>query len=251
MFWPLLGVLLLLVAAFWLLPLVYYKYWKKPQALAADGGEKSLLLTFDDGPDGDNTELLLDLLALYRVKACFFLLAKRAEAEPRLVERMLAEGHSLGYHSSSHRNMLPLLPKKTAEDFRCGLEVFRRHNWPVTYYRPPYGAFNLFTLRIAKRNGLKLLLWNVIPRDWLEGQTSSQLLVKLFKQVNEGAVILLHDSSAGVKADINAPPRMIEALNLFIPEMQKRGYCFVTPEHCRREQLFVCRGGCYENFNGK
>lgn len=251
MYVPVIATAVIIAAALWLLPLVYYKYIKKPYAIAAEGDEKCLLLTFDDGPDGNNTEMLLDLLALYNVKACFFLLADKAEAAAPIVERMLSEGHCLGFHSISHRNMLPLPPKKTAEDFRRGLEVFRRHNWPVTYYRPPYGAFNLFTLRAARRNGLQLLLWNVIPRDWLVGQSSNQLLQKLFARVEQGAVILLHDASAGAKADKNAPARMIEALNIFIPEMQKRGYRFVTPEYCRREKLLVCNGGYYEALNAK
>ena len=61
-------------------------------------------LTFDDGPDPVYTPAILDLLAMHKIRASFFVLGEAAERFPRLVERMLSEGHTVGNHTYSHRH---------------------------------------------------------------------------------------------------------------------------------------------------
>jgi hypothetical protein len=65
-------------------------------------GEQRVALTFDDGPDERVTPRLLDLLAQAGAKATFFPIAPRAAAQPGLIARMLAEGHTVGLHCDEH-----------------------------------------------------------------------------------------------------------------------------------------------------
>ena len=74
----------------------------------ADAVKKKVALTFDDGPDPDYTEMLLDGLKKRNVKATFFLLGKQAEAYPDIVKRMHKEGHMIGNHSYDHVNLANL-----------------------------------------------------------------------------------------------------------------------------------------------
>ncbi len=67
---------------------------------AVQPGEKTIYLTFDDGP-GPYTAQLLDLLAAYDVKATFFVTCMYPEYED-LVGRAFREGHSIGVHTASH-----------------------------------------------------------------------------------------------------------------------------------------------------
>src|SRR4029450_1220019 len=62
----------------------------------------SVCLTFDDGPHPVLTPRLLDVLAVLRVGAPFFLIRREAEKYPDVVRRMSNEGHCVGHHSYSH-----------------------------------------------------------------------------------------------------------------------------------------------------
>src|SRR5690349_5300060 len=70
----------------------------------APAADRALYLTFDDGPDPAFTPRLLDLLAANDARASFFLLGEEVERHPRIVERMVADGHLVGNHSWNHPN---------------------------------------------------------------------------------------------------------------------------------------------------
>jgi hypothetical protein len=61
-------------------------------------------LTFDDGP-GPSTGTLLDTLAAAHVHATFFVIGRNVQALPALVTREAAEGHVVGNHTWSHRDL--------------------------------------------------------------------------------------------------------------------------------------------------
>lgn len=64
---------------------------------------KSLVLTFDDGPDVRYTPLLLNLLKYQNIPATFFIVGNHAKAHPELIRRMLSEGHTVGGHTMAHK----------------------------------------------------------------------------------------------------------------------------------------------------
>ena len=68
-----------------------------------------IAMTFDDGPDAQWTPQILDILKEKHVKATFFLIGENAEANPGLVQRILAEGHEIGNHTYTHPD-LPITP---------------------------------------------------------------------------------------------------------------------------------------------
>lgn len=62
-----------------------------------------VVLTFDDGPHPGKTPKVLDLLAKHEMPATFFLVGVAIRQKTyRLVQRMVAEGHTLGSHSYNH-----------------------------------------------------------------------------------------------------------------------------------------------------
>jgi peptidoglycan/xylan/chitin deacetylase (PgdA/CDA1 family) len=72
------------------------------QDIASSDGIKRVYLTFDDGPSS-NTAAILDILAEYGVKATFFVVGDTSEEGKALYQRIVAEGHSIGVHSYSHK----------------------------------------------------------------------------------------------------------------------------------------------------
>ena len=64
---------------------------------------KVAYLTFDDGPDAQNTPAVLDILKEAGVHATFYVTGRQAEAHPEVLQRIYAEGHAIGNHSYDHR----------------------------------------------------------------------------------------------------------------------------------------------------
>lgn len=181
----------------------------------ADAVKKKVALTFDDGPDPDYTELLLDGLKKRNVKATFFLLGKQAEAYPDIVKRMHKEGHMIGNHSYDHVNLANLSKTDAAKQIRMTSEAIHKITGEYPQYlRPPFGneppececAKNMMTV-----------LWDVDPLDWCCG-SSSTVIEKVVKAVEDDDIILLHDAS---ESSVEAALGIIDAL-------EKQGYEFVT-----------------------
>ena len=79
--------------------------------------EKSLILTFDDGPDPQWTPKILDVLRVFHVPATFFVVGDQAEHYPSIVQQIAREGHLIGNHTYLH----PDLTKISQERLRVEL----------------------------------------------------------------------------------------------------------------------------------
>ena len=73
-----------------------------------DYEKKYVALTFDDGPNPDYTEILLEGLKERGIKATFFLLGEEVEKYPEIVEKIHRDGHLIGVHSYKHVNLSEL-----------------------------------------------------------------------------------------------------------------------------------------------
>lgn len=127
--------------------------------------ENLCALTFDDGP-APTTPRLLDMLADYGIPATFFLLGKNAAYFPEIVHRMVAEGHEVGNHTWSHPNLKRMSTDSQARQIRETDTVLRSFGASPVYMRPPYGAFDERTVKIAEDMGLSVILWSMDSYDW-------------------------------------------------------------------------------------
>ncbi|WP_237448993.1 polysaccharide deacetylase family protein [Paenibacillus sp. OT2-17] len=89
-------------------------------------GEQPIALTFDDGPDPEFTPLLLDLLKKYNIKGTFFVLGRKAEKYPDLIQRMHNEGHLVGIHNYVHWSNALMSPKRVREQVNKTANVINR-----------------------------------------------------------------------------------------------------------------------------
>lgn len=127
--------------------------------------ENLCALTFDDGPS-PYTPYLLDMLAEYGIPATFLLLGRQAERYPETVRRMLNEGHEVGSHSYSHPNLRHLSQARKEAELRRTDAILRGLGAQPAFFRPPYGAYDSQTEKIAEGLGLSILLWSLDTRDW-------------------------------------------------------------------------------------
>jgi len=171
------------------------------EALIAPPLPDELALTFDDGPNPLWTPRLLEVLASQDVRATFFLLGSRAQAEPALVRRIAAHGHLIGNHSWSHPNLALAVASRVREELARTSDTLEQIvGERVLYFRPPFGARRPAVFRIARSLGLTTVLWNTMTSDWSE--TSAERIFKsltrkidLLGQRGVAANIVLHDGS--------------------------------------------------------
>ncbi len=157
----------------------------------------NVALTFDDGPDPDHTPAILDELARLDIPATFFLVGRRARAYPSLVQRILAEGHEVGSHSSSHPEPWAVsLPRLVGEYCRGRAQVERAAERSVPLFRPPKGYVNgsgAFAMLAAR---VRSWLWTIDPGDWVPDVRPEEIVAAV-GELQGGDVVLLHDAIEG------------------------------------------------------
>jgi peptidoglycan-N-acetylglucosamine deacetylase len=185
-------------------------------------------LTFDDGPHAQGTPAMLEILARERVSATFFMVGEQVRRNPALSREILAAGHGIGLHCDRHRNLLRLTPWQVRTDIaRAQATIEDATGCSLSLYRPPYGVLNASALRLARRHGLRTLLWSQWGRDWEARATPASILARVTDGVQEGSVLLLHDAD-----DYSAPDswrRTAAALPRVLETLTERGLEPVAP----------------------
>jgi peptidoglycan/xylan/chitin deacetylase (PgdA/CDA1 family) len=150
------------------------------------------MLTFDDGPDPVWTPRLLDLLGEAGVRATFFPIAPRAAAQPALIGRMRAEGHSIGLHCDVHVRHSHRSEAWVSADTDAALRRLADLGVAPTRWRTPWGDTAPFTGRVAAARKLSLTGWTVDTHDW-RGDPAARMFQDTRERLGEAAIILAHD----------------------------------------------------------
>ena len=174
---------------------------KYDAAYLGDTGEQVLYLTFDAGYENGSTEKILDTLKEHNVPAAFFLVGNYLEKNADLVRRMVEEGHIVGNHTMHHHDMSKLSDKAVFCKELTDLEdLFREVTGKELpkYYRPPQGIYSEDNLLMAKELGYKTVFWSLAYVDWNNDAqpTAGEAFSKLLPRTHNGAVVLLHSTSA-------------------------------------------------------
>ena len=154
---------------------------------------KYVALTFDDGPSGKYTRKLLDGLYDRGVQATFLLCGYRMKDYPDLTRRIWEEGHEIGYHGFTHKNMKQMSRRDIAGELEESQALLPEGCQPV-FLRPPGGCCSDAVRQVAEVRNLAILGWSVDPRDWATHDTASVERFVL-KNVKDGDIVLLHDMS--------------------------------------------------------
>ena len=163
---------------------------------------KYVALTFDDGPSGKYTRKLLDGLYDRGVQATFLLCGYRMKDYPDLTQRIFDEGHEIGYHGFSHKNMQSMSRREIAKELEDSQALLPKGCQPV-FLRPPGGCCSDAVRQVAEVRNLAILNWSVDPRDWATHDTAA-IERAVLKNVKDGDIVLLHDmSDSSVKAALD------------------------------------------------
>lgn len=180
---------------------------------------KYIALTFDDGPNTDNTSLVLDKLSYYNVPATFMLKgANINEKTASVMKRIVSMNCEIGNHSFEHTTSLYTSGAEyILNDYNKTEELIKKYaGVSSTFYRPPFILVN-----DDLRNTIPVpLISGTGCNDWDNSVTSEQRAETIITTISEGGIILLHDTSGNTKT--------IEALDSIIPTLKDKGYTFLT-----------------------
>ena len=174
---------------------------------------KVVALTFDDGPSR-YTSMLLDGLKERDVKVSFFVLGSKAEKNYEILKRMSDEGHLIGNHTYSHKNLYRLSAEEIFNEIdKTNLIIESITGTSTKYLRPSYGLYNQ---KIEELTNMKIILWNLDTLDW-KIKNSKQITRRVVSTVKDGSIILMHDVyKTSVKAALD-----------IIDKLQEEGYTFL------------------------
>ena len=177
--------------------------------------EKVVYLTFDDGPDAEQTPRVLDVLKRNNAKATFFCIGSRIAGNEQILKRMIDEGHAIGSHSFSHTNGFPLFSRRRmiADIEQCQKAIESAIGTAPTLFRPPFGVTNPTVGKAVKTLNLKTIGWSIRTYD-TNGISNEKIARRISRQLRPGAIILLHDRL----------PQSAERLQMVIDTIKAAGY---------------------------
>lgn len=188
-----------------------------------DGG---VCLTFDLGYENGYTEAILDAMLERGVKGVFFITLDYAKEAPRIVRRIIDEGHILGNHTAKHNSLPDVSRQKALEDIQTLHDyVLEEFSYEMSWFRFPRGEFSERTLALASSLGYKSMFWSFAYVDWLTDKQPDPAasLDRLLSSRHEGAVYLLHavsSTNAAIMGDFL--DRLIaESVSIVLPPQAK------------------------------
>lgn len=171
-------------------------------------------LTFDDGPTEGVTDQVLDLLAARGQFATFFVVGAQVAKYPRLVQRIIAEGHAVGNHTYTHPDGWLTRWQDYADQVeRTSVLLESTTGQRPKLFRPPYGRM---TPRQAwhLRKSYRLIGWDALAYDWDSTLTAETCFRRLLFDIRPEAVLVLHDSQKATKRVLPLLPILLNYLEI-------------------------------------
>ena len=212
---PLIGVFVFLIGGvIVMIPvLVPNNEWLGPVVSRFRTTAKEVWLTIDDGPT-DDTPALLDLLDARGVRATFFV--KGMLAEGKLIDAIVARGHTIGNHTQTHPASTFWCSTKRViarEIDECAAAIP-----PTSLFRAPVGHKNRHVHPLLAERGLRLIGFSARAYDAIV-RHPDRIARSVVSKLEPGAIVVLHQGR----------PWSLQAIAMTIDAIQNRGYSFVIP----------------------
>ncbi|HQF42133.1 MAG TPA: polysaccharide deacetylase family protein [Ignavibacteriaceae bacterium] len=183
-----------------------------------------ILLTFDDGPNPETTEIILKRLSEEKIKAMFFCVGENIKKYSSLAKNILDEGHSIGNHTFNHK----ILNKISAEERSFQIKetnkiAEEKLGYSIKYFRPAHGRFQISTSALLKEHNLKNVMWSLLTYDYKNDLEVVKFGVK--KYLRNNSIIVLHDN-------IKSKNIILDSISLIVDEARSRNYQFGEADEC-------------------
>lgn len=175
--------------------------------------ERTVYLTFDDGPIPGVTPWVLETLDRYDIKATFFMVGDNVRKHPQEHRMVVDHGHRVGNHTFNH-----------VKGFGSPLEAYMSNTLQANelletdLFRPPHGHMTRGQY-LALKEHYRIIMWDVVTRDYSKRLKGKHVFRKVKKYARNGSIITFHDSIKSEESLKYALPRSIEWL-------KEQGYGF-------------------------
>lgn len=167
--------------------------------------DKSVFLTFDDGPHPEITSWVLDFLKEKNIRATFFCVGENVERFPDLYRRLLDEGHRTGNHTMKHLNGMKT-DKKTYLHSILETEKQVKSN----LFRPPYGRLNRKMDKLLTQR-FKIIMWTWLSKDY-DASIPVDSIIKAAESIQPGDILVFHDNLKSKERLQKLLPPIVERL---------------------------------------
>ena len=192
--------------------------WLYPSATwRMDSNERSVYITFDDGPIPESTPFILQTLAEFDIRATFFMVGDNVRKYPDLYRQIVAAGHQVGNHTYHHLVGFKHLAKTYIDDVERANDLIGSH-----LFRPPHG-FMTHSEFLWLRRKYRIIMWDLVTRDYSKWLTADDVYNNVRRYTRNGSIITFHDSLKSIDKLRTALPRSLQWL-------KEQGYEFKTFE---------------------
>jgi peptidoglycan-N-acetylglucosamine deacetylase len=179
--------------------------------------DKTVYLTFDDGPHPVATPFVLQQLQQYSARATFFCIGNNVNRYNNIYQQVLAEGHTTGNHTMHHVNGWQVRDVEYLKEIADADTLINSQ-----LFRPPYGRIKFSQVRKVKSKKAavrinRIVMWSVIAADFDTSLDGEQCYQNVVKNIEPGSIIVFHDSS-------KAMPRLQYALPKVLQWLSGNGY---------------------------
>ncbi|MEQ8907520.1 polysaccharide deacetylase family protein [Ekhidna sp.] len=166
---------------------------------------QSIFLTFDDGPNPEVTEWVLDELDKLGAKATFFCEGNRIERSPQIAQVVVRRGHAIGNHGFHHLSGWRTKDSQYLQDIKACDEALNEIGIKSDLFRPPYGRIK--KRQIHKLKSKRIIMWSYVSWDFDSEVSPEESIIRL-KKAQSGDIIVFHDS-----------PKAFKNLQVILPEI--------------------------------
>lgn len=204
---------------------------KRPEDIVLNGpaASQGVSLTFDDGPDGDITPQILDILNREGIRATFFVTGQQCRKFAFLVQKINDGGHLVLSHTYSHRQLdltsREIVNQEIVMTDQAIEKLIGRKPGGV---RPPYGAVNQMVVDALDSKGKLTILWSIDTLDWA-GDDAATVAANVLDNVRPGDIILMHS--------IGGRTNTVKALPSIIKGLRQKGYAMVRIDELLQREL--------------
>ena len=178
---------------------------------------KAIALSFDAAWGNEDTQLLIDILNQYNVKATFFLVGDWVDRYPESVKQLYDAGMEIGNHSDNHAHFTKLSSEGiTADVSACNEKIKAITGAAPTLFRCPYGEYDDHVVSAINGMGMHVIQWDVDSLDWKD-LSAEEIYERVTSRAAPGSICLFHNAA------LHTP----EALPSIIEYLLSEGYSIV------------------------
>lgn len=168
--------------------------------------QKTVYLTFDDGPCKGVTDIALKLLAQHNAKATFFCVGEQASKNLDLLRQIQEEGHKIGNHTHNHLKGWDTEDQSYLENIEKANQVLK-----TKLFRPPYGKATRKQLKEIQKD-YQIIMWDILSGDFDHKLSTKKMVTNVLNNLSDGSIIVMHDSQKHGEKMLAALPEILEGI---------------------------------------